>query len=277
MAYPLYVGLLVERRYLTQNQPYGMSAALQARGHQVTLIDPEESFHRFGDDAWLNGFDLIVGRGRSWALLCLLAWAEERGLPTLNRRGAIAAVHSKAEMGVALSAWKVPTPPTFLGRPGVLARKIPEASYPLILKPIFGDNCQGLSIVHSRSELIGLQWPEPVALAQSYLPTDGYDLKLYGIGEEVWAVRKPSPLGAPGAKAPARKAELLPLTPALRKLGRRCGRIFGLELYGVDCIQTPDGPIVIEVNDFPNYTGVPGVDESLADYVLRRAHTEERS
>jgi glutathione synthase/RimK-type ligase-like ATP-grasp enzyme len=47
--------------------------------------------------------------------------------------------------------------------------------------------------------------------------------------------------------------------------------LFGLELYGVDCIETPNGPVVIEVNDFPNYSGVPGSDQLLADHVIFRA------
>jgi glutathione synthase/RimK-type ligase-like ATP-grasp enzyme len=123
--------------------------------------------------------------------------------------------------------------------------------------------------------MTNLEWTEPVALAQTYMPTDGYDLKLYGIGDEVWAVRKPSPFNKrsedDGAES---KAGLVPLTPELQALGRRCGELFGLELYGVDCIETADGPLVIEINDFPNYTGVPEADERLADYVIRRAEQE---
>jgi glutathione synthase/RimK-type ligase-like ATP-grasp enzyme len=38
----------------------------------------------------------------------------------------------------------------------------------------------------------------------------------------------------------------------------------------VDCVETPAGPVVIEVNDFPNYTGVPGADDALARLVLAR-------
>jgi glutathione synthase/RimK-type ligase-like ATP-grasp enzyme len=53
-------------------------------------------------------------------------------------------------------------------------------------------------------------------------------------------------------------------------LASRCRRAFGLDLYGIDCIPTDDGPVVIEVNEFPNYTGVPQASERLADYVLER-------
>jgi ribosomal protein S6--L-glutamate ligase len=62
----------------------------------------------------------------------------------------------------------------------------------------------------------------------------------------------------------------------MRELGLRCGELFGLELWGVDCVETPDGPVVIEVNEFPNYTAVPAADERLADHVLERARGTRR-
>jgi ribosomal protein S6--L-glutamate ligase len=60
------------------------------------------------------------------------------------------------------------------------------------------------------------------------------------------------------------------LTSSLRQLALDCAALFGLELFGVDCVVTGGGPVVIEVNDFPNYTGVPDADEALADHVLAR-------
>ena len=52
---------------------------------------------------------------------------------------------------------------------------------------------------------------------------------------------------------------------------RRCGRLFGLELYGVDLVKTPKGFSVIEVNCFPGYKGVPQGGERLAQFILQRA------
>jgi len=280
MTQRLRLGVLVEQRYLTQAQPLGMCEALRGRGHQVTLIDPQMNAYEMKDGNWLEGFDLIAIRGRSWPLLCLLAWAELRGMPALNCRGAIAAVYNKAEMAVALAASKVNTPPTFFGPAERLANQIPKKNYPLILKPMFGDNCRGLRVVNTPEELREIAWPEPMALAQHFLPNDGYDLKLYGIGDDIWAVRKPSPFFKTGGHAIRPhyiEAELLPLSPELRDLGRCCGNLFGLEFFGVDCIQTDDGPVVIEVNDFPNYTGVPGANEKLAEYLIWRAQQWRRT
>jgi glutathione synthase/RimK-type ligase-like ATP-grasp enzyme len=274
MPHSLKIGVLAEARYLAQSQPTGLSAKLNELGHRITMIDPQKAFYVMGDDGWFEGLDVIVGRGRSWALLALLGWAETRGALTINRREAIASVHNKAQMSIAFASAGIPIPQTFFGSVEQLAREIPRSSYPIIMKPIFGDNSRGLLVVNSPEEMASTHWPEPVALAQRYFQTDGYDLKLYGIGDEIWAVRKVSPFNAP---VPERKGDdaskdgLAPITPELTDLGRRCGRLFGLDLFGVDCIETEEGVLVIEINDYPNYTNVPDANERLADYVTRRA------
>jgi ribosomal protein S6--L-glutamate ligase len=270
MTNDLKIGVLAERRYLAQTQPAGMIGALRSRGIALQLIDPEASTNALADDRWLEGLDLIVGRGRSWGLLSLLGWAEEGGVPTINRRAAISAVHNKADMAVRIASRHLPAPETFLGPAPLLAERLSRDQYPLILKPIFGDNCRGLQVIATPDELLRADWPEPVALAQRYHTTDGYDLKLYGIGRDVWAVRKPSPFNR-RREGEAKSEGLVETTPELVELGRRCGEIFGLELFGVDCIETASGPLVIEINDFPNYTSVPEADDRLADYVIRRA------
>lgn len=270
MSSPLRIGVLAEARYLAQSQPTGLSNELAAQGHQVSIIDPQKAFYRMGDDAWLAGLDLIVGRGRSWALLGLLGWAEHSGTPTINRQSAIAAVHNKAQMSIALAGSGLPIPETYFATIEQLAQAIPEENYPIILKPIFGDNSRGLLVVNSPEEMAATDWPEPVALAQRYFKTDGYDLKLYGIGDQIWAVRKVSPFNAV-AEMDKAKEGLAEITPELTELGRRCGQLFGLDLFGVDCIETDAGVLIIEINDYPNYTNVPAANEQLAEYVTLQA------
>jgi ribosomal protein S6--L-glutamate ligase len=265
----MHFGVVVENRYLAQSQPAGLINALKERGHEVSIIDPQKTSYSLTDDRWMKGIDLLACRGRSYGLMCLMEWAEKRGITAINRKSAIASVYNKADMAVALATAGIRTPQTFLGNVECLANEIEIDSYPLILKPIFGDNSQGLLVVRAPEDLARVTWQDPVALAQSYIPTDGYDLKLYGVGDKIWPVRKPSPFNKP-ADDGSRSGEV-PLTRELEELGRRCGEIFGLELYGVDCIETPDGPLVIEINDYPNYTGVPRANETLADYIISRA------
>jgi ribosomal protein S6--L-glutamate ligase len=263
------VCVLSETRYGRQAQPAGLIRALRDRGHAVEVLDPA----RVGDQVGLAGrtaaADLVVARGRSHALLAALLHAERLGLRTINARAAIDGVHNKLDMAVLLATAGVPVPPTWLGVPSRLARRIPPFAYPIVLKPIFGDNANGLRLVNDPRELAEVEWREPVALAQRYLKGDGCDLKLYGIGERLFAVRKPSPF-CPGRRPPLTEAERVSLTAELVGLAERCRRLFGLELFGVDCLETADGVVVIEVNEFPNYTGVPDADELLADHVLAR-------
>lgn len=277
MSSPLSVGVLAERRYLSQPQPSGMMAALQSIGHAVTLIDPQATFLEVSDPRWLEGLDLVIVRGRSWGVLSLLTWAEAQHIPTLNRRAAIAAVHNKAEMAVTLASHQVRTPLTWLGSIKQLAVQIDSCHFPVILKPLFGDNGNGLKLVYSWRELATLDWPEPVALAQKFIPGSAYDLKLYGIGNEVWAVRKPSPLQGTcndsplSSKREGTTPHTVPLTPEMEALAHRCQSVFDLDLYGLDCLETDEGLVVIEVNEFPNYSGVPEANEKLAHYVFQHA------
>ncbi len=272
MSSRLRIGVLSEARYLEQSQPSGLSAELQKQGHLITVIDPQKAFYVMGDNGWHSSFDLLVGRGRSWALLALLGWAERGGTPTINQQEAIAAVHNKANMSIALAAAGLPIPQTFFGSVEYLASEVSPNAYPIILKPIFGDNSRGLLVVDTPEQLKRIEWPEPVALAQRYFQTDGYDLKLYGIGDEIWAIRKRSPFNQPVGEV----AEgVVTLTPELQDLGRRCGRLFGLDLFGVDCILTDQGPLVIEINDYPNYTNVPDANARLAAYVVKRVENRQ--
>jgi ribosomal protein S6--L-glutamate ligase len=267
----LRVAVLVERRYLAQPQPAGLSRLLRSRGFEVDVLVPgDETAVRNLPDRW-HRYDAVVARGRSPELLDLLAGAERAGVPTVNGAASVRRVLDKGSMGAALAEAGVPVPWTYTGPldalpPGAVHR------FPLICKPVTGDNARGIRVVESPAELAGLDWPEPLAVVQELLPSDGYDLKLYGIGRSVWAVRRRSPLLPADSATPV----AVPASPALRALAHRCALLFGLGLYGIDCIDGPRGPVVIEVNDFPNYVGVPDSDELLARHVIRTAVAARR-
>jgi ribosomal protein S6--L-glutamate ligase len=277
----LHIGILVEGRYLLEAQPLGVAAELKARGHLVTVIVPGPHVHRTRDMGRLDGMDLIISRGRSAGILSLLHLAEAQGIATANRRASIGSVNNKAEMAMTLAAAGVPTPYAYAGPVRELARRIPAGDYPVILKPVIGDDRDRMLVVHSALELARIPWPEPSALAQRYLPGSGFDLELYVIGQDVWALRKRSSLAAapaPEGGSTAVGGEALRVSPAseMEELALTCGGLFGLDYYRLDCVETPRGPVVVDVKEFPNYSGVAGADERLADFALRRAYRRKR-
>jgi glutathione synthase/RimK-type ligase-like ATP-grasp enzyme len=82
------------------------------------------------------------------------------------------------------------------------------------------------------------------------------------IGDEVFAVRKP--FAADSFTRPGRPC---PVSEAVREIALRSGEAFGLGLFGLDLIESPDGPVVVDVNYFPGYKGVEGAAPLIADFV----------
>src|SRR5207245_424630 len=87
----------------------------------------------------------------------------------------------------------VPSAPTVLASDVAVVAGLSEDWFPLLLKPTYGDNSQGLRLIRRRDDLWDVHWPEQLVVAQRYLPNDGFDLKFYVCGDRVFATRKPSP------------------------------------------------------------------------------------
>lgn len=258
--------VLVDQRYRQQLQPQGMVLSLRKRGAKVSVFDQTQ----LASDAYacaVRDCDLVLARGRHPRLLAALDRARNQGVRVLDRPESIEWVRDKRLMTAAFRAADVNVPKTVLGAvEDVLAS---DLAYPLICKPVFGDNSRGLVVVHTPQELAAVTWPELGMLVQEYRPGNGVDLKLYVIDDVVCAVRKPSPISE------CRTNELgeTPVTEELAGLARRCGDLFDLELFGVDCLETEEGITVLEVNEFPNCTAVPFASRRLARHVLARAAT----
>lgn len=250
-----HVGIVAEPRYGAQAQPRGMVDALR-RMSCVEVVD----LHISED---LDQCDVVVARGRSRHVLDMLASAERRGIRTVNRSHSVRSVLDKVEMHHRLLHAGVHVPRTWTGPINDLRRQLRRHRGPLVIKPVLGDNCRDVRRLADGGELAETPWSEHRAIVQEYVVNDGFDIKLYGVGEQVWAVRKPSPLLASNADASP-----LVTTADQVSLARRCANAFGLDFFGVDCVETRTGLVVIEVNDFPNYSGLDSADEMLAAFVV---------
>lgn len=272
------VCVLVEQRSWTTPSRLVSVERWRLGGAEVEVRIAEQTTARLSDDLVAEGTDVVVARGRSQAVLSLLRAVEGAGIATVNGVEAVQGVVDKAGMAVALVMAGLPTPATWFGAPQVLACRT-DLPFPLVLKPITGDNARGLRVVHGREELASVTWDDEVALAQEWFRGDGHDVKLYVAGEAVWAVRRHSPVHGDGSRRMAAETGTpLRVTAEMRDLAVRCRVLFALELLGIDCVWTPQGLLVVEVNDFPTYRGVLGDPSShLADVVLRRAAEAQRS
>ncbi len=268
---PLHCAVLVDSRYLGHPQPRGMVRALGAAGCRVTFSEPQDGLLEIGNARWLEGVDVIVARGRSTSLLTRLAVAEAAGVPTLNGRTAIAAVADKPHLITRLHAAGIAVPRSWIGTIEQVRRKIPAAAFPLMLRPVFGDTCREVA-VDTLPAFPGVPWNEPSAIAQQRLPEHTREVTLYVIGDRVWAVRRNAT-----ERREANAVMSLPVTQAWRDLALRCGELFGLQLYGVDCINSRGTLQVIDVSDFPDYDGVAEAHLLLARHVISHGSRRARA
>ena len=184
-----------------------------------------------------------------------------QGAQILNPYPCCVAVKDKIIASQRLRAANIPTPRSWVTGDLALMRPLVE-QFPLIIKPYRGFHGWGIHIVHNPSELATVPTPENPVLIQEFIKESKQDLKIYVVGDEVFATCKP--FSSTSFAQPGRPH---PLTDEVRNIAVRCGQVFGLGLYGLDIIEGPTGPVVVDVNCFPGYKGVPHAPSLLADYI----------
>jgi ribosomal protein S6--L-glutamate ligase len=252
--------ILTDRRYLRQRMPLAAIEWLRTRDRAPRVVLAEDAA---GAWAGLEPGDLVVARSRHPLAPALVDAAVARGARSLHPTASVQRVRDKATCALALARSGLPIPETvMIQRPEDL-EQLPDQMFPIVLKPVFGDNARGVVILRTRAALDAVEWSGELLLAQAYVDAGGFDVKLYVAGDRVWATRRPSPLL--DAEAPATQVAV---TPALRRIADGCRREFGLQLFGVDVLESGAGLSIVDVNEFPNYTGLDEAPEVIGALLL---------
>lgn len=239
---------------------------LQRRGFTVESGIAEEMLVRC--DRLRPQHDLYILKSHTELSLSLAEILHSQGAAMLNPYASCIAVQDKIAASRRLCAANIPTPRCWVTEDFSLLKPL-VARRPLIIKPYRGHRGVGVQIVREPDDLERLPKPSTPVLIQEYIPGNGLDVKVYVVGKEVFAVSKPfSPLSFTQSGRP------YPVAPELRAIALRCGEVFGLGLYGLDVIESPAGPVVVDLNYFPGYKGVPDVAPLIADYI--EAYAEGR-
>ncbi|MER7153273.1 ATP-grasp domain-containing protein [Streptomyces lydicus] len=268
---------LVEEQYRYDGMPLDVIRQLTAWGHQVDVLWPgrsllplSEAVRAGSHDAWILK---TVSGGPG---LTLLEAAAAVGLTTVNDVRAIRGVRDKALAAVIARGSGLPVPVTYAAARAEEFAQIPEAEFPLVVKPADGSSGRAVRLVETPDRLPAAGTAEPaepggaaggLLIAQPYVPNSGTDLKVYCVAGELYATERRSPLH-PGH--PVRERQV-PLTAEVARITAEIGAVFGLDLYGVDVLLGPDGPVVVDINDFPSFRQVPDAVARVSSAVLRLA------
>lgn len=232
---------------------------LKRRGYEVDEGIAEEMLTR--PDLLAVSHDLYILKSHTELSLSLAGTLYSQGAQLLNPFPSCYLTQNKIVVSRLMQMADVPAPRSWVTGDLSLLRSLAEETT-LIIKPHLGHRGAGIHFVRNPNDLAKIPQPESPIIIQEFIEGTGEDLKIYVVGEEVFGVKKPfseSSFTVPGRP--------VPISDEVRQLSLRVGKICGLGLYGLDIIESPRGPYVVDVNFFPGYKGVPDVAPLIADYI----------
>ncbi|MFD5435040.1 RimK family alpha-L-glutamate ligase [Kitasatospora sp. NPDC127067] len=231
---------------------------LVRRGHEVAVVPPAGPVTGLADVCLL--------KARTPQALALAAELERRGVPVVNSAAATGLCQDRVRMADLARAAGLPFAATdAAGRLGELA----DPAYPFVVKSRHSRRHDLVARVDGPARLRELaeRWPEEPVVTQPFVPGTGWDQKLWVVDGQVFAARRQSEL-ATGTGKSGRAEDWQP-SAARAALALRVGEVFGLDVYGVDLLDGPAEPVIVDVNAFPGVRGRPGAPEALVALALR--------
>jgi len=226
---------------------------LPVRFHSRQLSDPSVVIPRPGPGNYENG-------------LMVLAQYEAKGIPVCNSSGSIALAHDTflSLLKLRQAGIKVPRTMRLLSIKDLkVARKL-IGKPPWILKTFTGSMGIGTMLIHETDQLEALAatlWAlkQPILL-QEFFTSDSAtisDVRTLIVGKRILGtIRRTAAVGEfrtnvhrGGSPTP------IDLAATERRLAMKAATAIGLDIVGVDWIETENGPVVLEVNATPGFQG----------------------
>lgn len=260
------------------------------RGHQARIIDPllcymtiasqRPTIHYKGDE--LTGFDAIIPRiGASITFYgtAVVRQFEMMNVYSVNESVAISRSRDKLRSLQLLSRKGIGLPVTGFAHSTKYTKDLIShvGGAPLVVKLLEGT--QGIGVVLAENQkaaesvIEAFKSLKQQILVQEFIEeSGGADIRCLVVGGKVVAAMKRQ-----GAEGEFRsnihrggKASVVRLTPEERATAVRSAHIMGLNVAGVDILQSNRGPIVMEVNSSPGLEGIEtATGKDVADEIVR--------
>lgn len=255
--------------------------ALSAR-HSVRLLDilTLSGSEALAFEANNQPADLYLLKSHAPQALELARALEQDGHQVVNSWSASLACQDRTLMTERMRSAGLPWPETrtfaTLAEAVNAAQRSEIVTWPLIIKSRFSHRGDLVDKLRDQEQLQALlaDWSQEPIVLQEFIPGDGWDIKLWVIDQHVFAARRRTPL-EPGASKEDFPISAADLPAAWRELALAIGHTFKMPLYGVDLLITEKGPLIVDVNAFPGFRGVPGASEALVELVERLLQKEK--
>ena len=262
------------------------------RGIDVEVTDPMK-FSLFVDDGAIDihysgepfTHDAVIPRiGHSITKhgVAVLRHMEQLGIWTANSGQGILQSRDKLHASQILARNKIPVPKTTYVRDIIDVEPAIDfvGGLPVVIKVTQGTQGQGVFLRHtvheSRSLIQGLLLTGKAVLVQEYIAeSHGKDIRALVVGDRVVAAMR--------RKARGREfrsnyhlngtVEKVEISEEFEEQAVRAARVLGLNVAGVDLLESNNGPLVLEVNSSPGLEGIEkasgvNVAGAIIDYVM---------
>lgn len=248
-------------------------------GHSVKVIDPfsklQVTSHKpassSGGSQVTKPKTVVIPRigviGIEYSLN-LIRHFESRGIPVINSSRAINLTKDKFASLEVLKRRGLPVPKTFMIRSMRLLERVIKQSggLPVVIKPLRGS--QGVGVILAKrmktvKSILKSAWEVDYdIIIQQFIPESrGQDIRILVVGGKVIAAmrRYPPKDDFRSNIHQGGRAELIELSPLHKKMALRAVKTLGLQLAGVDMIESRHGPLIVEVNTSPGFEGLEAV------------------
>lgn len=271
-----------------------LASAARQRGHRVQVIDPYRVWPALTAaeskllPAAVRLPDVVMPRqGAEVASACLslIAQYQLMGITVINRLEGIRIARHKFFSSQALGAARIAMPDTvFINSPQGLAPAVDQlGGYPVVIKTLSGR--QGSGVILATSAKAGetavhthLQKRRGLLIQRFIDPSGRTDIRVLVVGGHALAAMSltPNPGDFRANYHLTKKSRPFELVAPVSALAVAATRALGLDIAGVDLIQTASGELqVIEVNYAPGFRGLEsatGLDIAgrIIDYAIQR-------
>ncbi|MBW2982054.1 RimK family alpha-L-glutamate ligase [Candidatus Woesearchaeota archaeon] len=213
----------------------------------------------------LEDYDCIFAKGsfRYAPLLRAITTIAGKKSYTPISPAAFTIAHDKMITQLILQQKGIPTPMTYLSATPEAAKKVLEnAHYPIIMKFPQGTQGKGVmfadSFAAANSMMDALTALKQPFLIQEYIETEGVDIRVIVVGDQVVAaMKRKAEQGEKRANIHAGgKGQSYKLDPQSKKIAIEAAKAIGAEICAVDILESVKGPLVIELNISPGLQGI---------------------
>lgn len=241
-----------------------------AQQHDVTVHTDQTLPAGYGRGPGLEEApDVVLLKSRSPEARRVARTAERAGSLVVNSPDATARALDRAATAEAFDRAGVPAPRSWsIAALRDLAGKAASLPWPLVVKSRTSSRRDLVRLLHSPAELSELlpEWGEEPVVVQEFAENDGFDVKVWVIGEDLSAARRRSALESVDKSADeALDAAAFP--EEWTQVVRAAGAALGLRLYGVDLLITGGRPVVVDINPFPGFRGAHSPAASLIRFL----------